>query len=262
MDDWTNSARRLYVMLSSVLPGDQNESMLHVWTTAFDLTDSSEIGVSRYLIGMVDSLEDVNRLLSARPDITVSAYTKLFGPIREVLTPASLRHSRGQILTPHLTPEVMTRLEFCAEEVRRFYNEDQLSQDDLNEIRVEIEELIERITKSTVDEPLRMTLIEDLERMLVAVRLYRVQGAKALATVHRSILGAAVVHDQAITSATRDDKEVLVRLVKFLEKVEKSVSVATKIYGAVLRPTRFLLSLVTRKALENEKSEPPPAEDA
>jgi hypothetical protein len=256
MENLTNPAERLHVFLSSALVCDQNQSMLAVWTELFEITAPTEISVSRYVLGMADCLEDIKKQLSLRPNVNMNTYTKSFGSIEAVLSPCVLRHNGSQVLAPLLTAEVMTRLEFCAEELRRFDIEVELPIDELIAIRLEVEALIELITSSNIEDRLRLVLIEDLERMLFAVRLYRVQGMKALATVHRSILGAAEAHDKTITASSKDDKEILARLGRFLEKVEKSVSAVSKISAAISKPTRFLVSLLSRKILKNDDPVP------
>jgi hypothetical protein len=256
MENRTNPAKRLHLFLSSAMRFDQNQTMLEVWATLFEVTNPTEISVCRYVLGMVDCLEDIKKQLSMRTNVDMDIYTKSFGSIEAALSPITIRFTVAQVLLPILNLEVMTRLEFCAEELRRFYVEDELSTEELETIRLEVEALIELIASSSIEDRLRSALIEDLERMLFAVRLYRVQGMKALATVHRSILGAAEAHDKTITESSKDDKEILARLGRFLEKVEKSVSAVSKIGAAISKPTRFLLSLLSNKILKNDDPVP------
>jgi hypothetical protein len=151
MQDALNPAGRLLVLLKSALPGDPNQQMTSVWATLFNLPEQREISVVRCLIAMNDCMDETKRLLGTRDGINLALYTSEFSSIEAAIAPGVLRQTRSQTLIPHLQPTVLTRLEFCAEELRRFYREEPVPDEDLSAIQSAVEDLFKQVFESGID---------------------------------------------------------------------------------------------------------------
>jgi hypothetical protein len=169
MQDLLNPALRLHILLQSVINGPSDQLMLDVWSKLFDLPDPTEVQVVRCIVAMSDCLDETKRLLGNRTGINLALFTSEFPNIENAIAPSSLRHTRGQVLTPHLQPTVLNRLEFCAEELRKFYIEELISDEDLTAIREAADDLFEQVFNSSLELELRRVLLEDIERLRASI---------------------------------------------------------------------------------------------
>jgi hypothetical protein len=263
MQDILNPASRLLVLLRSALPGDPNQQLTSVWATLFDLPDQSEMSVVRCLVAMSDCIDETKRLLGTREGINLALFTSEFSSIEAVIAPGALRQSRAQVLTPYLQPTVLTRLEFCAEELRRFYKEEPIPPEDLLAIQSTVEELFKQVFDSDIDSVLRIVLLEELEKLRAALVMYRIRGAKGLADACRSLLGTLGTQGLSTAAATAEAKPLLGKFAQIIKQVSEVTKNAMSIYKAIQGPVNSVIGLLGYDApLPNIRPDTEPSSDA
>ena len=257
MQEALNPASRLLVLLKSALPGDPSQQMTSVWATLFDLPEQSEMAVVRCLIAMADCLDETKRLLSTRDGINLALYTSEFSSIEAALAPGTLRHNRQQVLTPYLQPTVLTRLEFCAEELRRFYREEPIPAEDLAAIQIAVDALFNQVYESRLDSLLRVVLLEELEKLRAALVTYRIRGAKGLADSCRSLIGTLVTQDSSAAAAAPEARPLLAKFAQIAKQVSEAVTSAVSIYKALQGPVNKVLDMLGYEARLPEAGQRP-----
>jgi hypothetical protein len=244
MQEALNPAGRLLVLLKSVLPGDPNQQMTSVWASLFDLPSPNEITVVRCLVAMAECIDETKRLLGTRQGINLALYTSEFSSIEEAIAPGALRNTRQQVLTPHLQPTVLTRLEFCAEELTRFYVEEPIQPEDLVAIQSAVEELFKQVFESGIDPLLRIVLLEELEKLRAALVTYRIRGAKGLADAGRSLVGTLATQGKSLAAATKEAGPLLSRFAQIVQQVSDITTSAMSIYKSIQGPVNNVLQML------------------
>lgn len=252
MTDQSNPASRLHTILQTLQRNNTNSRMFEIWVTVFELPQPPDaIEVTRHLIALSELLEDVKRLIEANPNLNHQKYLSGFPNIREVINPIYLNTAGQGHITGYVTTEVLTRLEFCDEELQKYYAEEMLLPEDLCAIVEATNELFEIVASTVQDVTLRVTLLEGLERVRIALALYRIHGAKGLKSSLQQLLGIVVTEKEAIKTEKEKNDDVILKLGKLLDKLDSFSAKALKVHKALKKPIAFLLSLVTEEDATN-----------
>jgi hypothetical protein len=262
MQQESNPASRLHALLSQVLTGDRQVSMLDVWAHVLGVIDRKDVEVARRLVILNEMLDDAETTIKLNPKLNHSVYVSCFPQIRTVFSPLHLQATRESLAIPHLTPEVMARLEFCSEALRENLSELDLTPDELQEISLELNELIESVAASGIAAPLRKALLEALESARIAISLYRTYGAKGLRKNLQSLFGFVYTERTALKKESTANPDVLERLGKWIDKIDSVSSKALKVHKALTKPVRFLIEWATAptEGANNEETEVPSIE--
>ena len=149
---------------------------------------------------------------------------------------------------PHLTAEVMARLEFCSEALREDRSEVDLTPDELQDLSKELNSLIENVAASEIAPALRKALLEALESARTAISLYRVYGAKGLRKNLQSLFGFVYAERAALKKQSVRNPDTLERLGRWIDKIDSVSSKALKVHKALTKPVRFLVEWATKPA--------------
>ena len=161
MQPESNPASRLHALLKDVVSGDPKKRMLDVWVEVLGVTDRHDVEVARRLVLLNEMLDDAENIIKLNPKLNHGVYLSCFPQIRTVFSPLHLQSTREALAIPHLTAEVMARLEFCSEALRDDWSELDLTPDELSELSTELNTLIEGVAASGIAPALRKALLED-----------------------------------------------------------------------------------------------------
>ncbi|WP_306547960.1 hypothetical protein [Desulfobulbus sp.] len=258
MQTQSNPASRIHSILKAALGGDQSQRMLEVWATAFEIKEANDIEVVRSLIAMSEAIEEVKRLIETNPNLNHQRYLACLAPIKTAVAPLYLHATRQQVLTANVTPEVLTRLEFCDEELSRYYSEEAVTAEELASIIHATNDLFDMVAKSVQDPTLRVVLLEGLEKIRIAITLYRIHGAKGLKSSLQNLLGVVFTEQAALNGEATKNADLLGRLAALLDKLDSFSAKALRIHKALTKPVRFLLSCISEdEATDNESAMSP-----
>lgn len=251
----SNPASRLHSLLTTLLQGEGNERVLDAWARILNVSDRVEVEVPRRLVLLNDLLDDTEQLIKLNTTFNHKVFLPCFPAMRAVFSPMNLNSTRGGIILPHLTSEVMARLEFCAEILQSDWSEVEITEDALQTISRELNALIETVAASSIDVRLRKALLESLEDVRISLSLYRIHGAKGLKKNLHGLLGLVITERtelKATAERSADSADVLVRIGKLLDELCAVCEKASKVCNFITRPISFLIGLVTDAGVGSE----------
>lgn len=193
-----------------------------------------------------EMLDDAENTIKLNPRLNHGIYLSCFPQIRAVFSPLHLQSNRESLAIPHLTAEVMARLEFCSEALRDDWSEIDLTVDELQELSIELNALIENVAASNIALALRKALLEALESARIAISLYRVYGAKGLRKNLQGLFGFVYTEREALKKESAINADVLERLGKWIDRIDSASSTALKVHKALTKPIQFLIGLVIK----------------
>jgi hypothetical protein len=248
----SNPASRLQIVLSEIRNANPKHRMLDAWAKVLGVTDRMDLEVPRQLIYLNEMVDDVERIIALNKSLNHKIYLAGLGRIRSVLSPINLHSTKDTVVPQNITPEVMARLEFCAEALQEGWSELGISPDELQEISTEVNSLIELVAGSSLNVALRKALLEALEEVRQSISLYRLYGVKALRKNLQSLLGLVFTEREELKNESANNVEVIERLGRLIDKVDSSCAKAMRIHKAISKPIQFLLGLITSQNVANE----------
>ena len=253
----SNPASRLHTLLAALLTGDPKERVLDAWARVLEVTERHDVEVPRRLVLLNDLLDDAEQSIKLNPQLNHKIYLSCFPQVRTVFSPLHIQTSREGVILPHLTPEVMARLEFCAEALQQDWSEVEMTKDDLQEISNDLNALVESVAGSSVDIRLRKALLEALEGVRLSISLYRIYGAKGLKKNLQGLFGLVFTERSELKNEAENNADVIDRLGKLMDKIDTAAAKALKVHKALTKPIRYLIGLVTDSDSSPEGEEPP-----
>jgi hypothetical protein len=253
----SNPASRLHALLTALLKGDPRERVLDAWARVLEVSERLDVEVSRRLVLLNDVLDDAEESIKLTPQLNHKIYLSCFPQIRTVCSPLQMQTDRNSGITQHLTPEVMARLEFCAEALQQAWSEAEMTKDDFQEISNDLNALVESVAASSVDIRLRKALLEALESVRLSISLYRIYGAKGLKKNLQGLFGLVITERSELKKESESNTDVIDRLGKLMDKIDSVAAKALKVQKALTKPIRFLIGLVTESDRASEGEESP-----
>jgi len=253
----SNPASRLHTLLTALREGDPKQRVLDAWAHVLEVSERIDVEVPRRLVLLNDLLDDAEQSIQLNPLLNHKIYLSCFPQIRTVFSPLHIQTSRDGVILPHLTPEVMARLEFCAEALQQGWSEVEIAKDDLQEISNDLSALVESVASSNIDVRLRKALLEALEGVRLSISLYRIYGAKGLKKNLQGLFGLVFTERTVLKKEAEGNSDVIDRLGKLMDKIDSASAKALKVHKALTKPIRFLIGLVTESDSNDEPPDPP-----
>lgn len=254
MIDESNPAGRLHKILSEAKRRKDQEKVRAVWASVLDI-EQDEVTVTKAVVELYSLSNEIQSLIKMNNQLNHTLYLKSFNQINRAFFPLNLGSSWSSVKT-HLTDEALTRLQFCAEELSTFYTEDTLSDEDLTEVVEKTEALFEAVFNSSLPDVLRLSLLEEVERLRSSISMYRIKGAKGLKEALQGTIGAVVANQEELKEAAGQNPDVLQRLGELIDKLDSFTARALKLKKMVTKPIRYLLERVTNAELSDGAHEP------
>ncbi len=243
MIDGNNPAGRLHNILTLTKGWPDSDKIIHVWASVLGIEEDNVL-VTKAVIELYSLSEEIQRLIMMNGDLNHDLYLKSFRSIRNIFFPLNLSSHWGSV-SHYLTDEAMTRLQFCAEELSKYYSEESLSKEDLEEIIQKIEDLFEAVSDSTFPDALKLSLLEEVERLRHSVRMYTIKGAKGLKQALQATIGTVVTSHEELKAASRGNGDVLLRLGALIDKLDSFTARALKVQKLLSKPISFLVEKIT-----------------
>jgi hypothetical protein len=253
----SNPASRLHTLLTDLLQGDPNGDVFGAWARVLDVTERHDIEVPRRLVLLNDLLDDAEQSIKLNPALNHKRYLACFPQIRAVLTPSQISARVNELVIPQLTPDVMTRLEFCAEALQQGWSEVEITLDDLQAISNDLNALVELVAASSIDIRLRRALLEALEGVRLSVSLYRIFGAKGLKKNFQGLFGLAFTERTALKNEGENNPDLIERLGELLNKVDSVVATGLKVHKVLFKSLLSLIGLGTESGPSSSDQVPP-----
>ncbi|BDX03364.1 hypothetical protein MACH16_21120 [Marinomonas pontica] len=262
MIDINNPAGRYYEILRKAKGKGDDLKVRQVWAQVLDEEEGDDSSITKKIIEVYQLGEEVKGLIGMSEGVNKELYLSSFPQIERAIFPLNLNTTwKGQ--KQQLNDGVMTRLQFCSELLSSIYTEEQLQDDDLAQVTNLIDELFSTVLESSLEGGIRITLLEEIERLRTALSMYKIKGAKGLKQSLQSTIGMVVANQTELSNVANSNPDVIERLGKLIDKVDSFTAKALKVHKALTKPVRFLIGLVTdSNDLLPEEPEPADATDA
>lgn len=251
MIDINNPAGRYYEILRQAKEKGDNVRVRQVWSQVLGETEENDLGIIRKVIEVFHLGEETKNLIKVSDVANKQLYLSSFDNIEKIFFPLELDvlWSRQRAL---LSEGIMTRLQFCSDLLSSIYFEEQVEKEDLDQIAIGIEELFSSIQESTLEAGIRMTLLEEVERLRSAIVMYKIKGAKGLKESLQSTIGMLVANQSDLSNAAKTDPSVIESLLKLADKIDSFSAKVLKVKKALTKPVQFLIDLASKDDKESQ----------
>ncbi|AFV85515.1 hypothetical protein [Alteromonas mediterranea] len=239
MIDESNPAGRLHKILKKAKSLPDNEKVKSAWAKALSI-EGDEVDITKAVIELYSLSQEIQSLIKMNDSLNHDLYLSSFNQIERAFFPLNLANP-WQNSKRQLTDEALTRLQFCAQELSRFYKEESLSKEELDDIIARTDELFEALYSSALPDALRLSLLEEIQRIRNAIAQYKIRGAKGLKEALQGTIGAVYANQVELAKASDTEKDVIERLGKLIDKIDSFTAKALKIHKIIRHPIKFIL---------------------
>ncbi|MEX2411647.1 MAG: hypothetical protein WD607_09835, partial [Candidatus Paceibacterota bacterium] len=227
-------------IIESASKKSDGQKIRQVWSEVLDCEEKDDAEITKRVVEVYNLTQDVQRLIKLIPDINYDLFLTAFPKIERAIFPLNL-NANWKNQKMKLDPGVITTLRFCSEELNKHYSEEGVSEEDLVDVKKQIDELFEIVNSSKIDPLLRLTLLEELERIRSAIAMYQIKGAKGLSEALQSTIGAIVSKPNEIKELKKQKPKIMDKLFKILGKIDTITSRALKVKKLIFDPIMAMI---------------------
>ena len=204
-----------------------SKTSLDAWAQLLGLDPADKAAVVGASGQIVSLISEARQQVQAHPELKQDLYLGTLTTIESLLLNQAPLAQWGSIVG-NLKGAPIQLLEFCAESLDRLDPQTELPSEILDALRADVDNLVTRIAESSLDEPVKATLVIRLEELRAAILRYRITGIKAIEAATDAAVGAAVVA-QARTPTGKhretinDYLGIIQKVLEIIEKAERRV---------------------------------------
>lgn len=193
MNPINNSVGRLFNILRQFQKNasGKNETLASIIGKVFSIdhnNPSQTLQIQLELIHLIKvSKEEVLKLPSTSHNLHLRALQKI-----ETAFSVHHLHSNWVSFSEYLDPATMTSLEHTADNLS-YSGEQIISEDELEELKNQVDELLEAVLKMDVNSKLKAFLLEQINKISQAILYYRINGARGLRNALEQMMGASAI---------------------------------------------------------------------
>lgn len=247
MIDESNPAGRLFNLLTAARNKPDGSKIRDMWAKVLDCDPRNDAEISLRVLELYKISQEVQTLIKLIPELNHDLYLASFNKIDKAIFPLNLEQP-WRDKKRELSADLMTRLQFCAEELGKYYSEETLAEEDLQEISQMVSELYELIVDSSIDPSLRLALLEELSRIRFAISTYRIKGARGVKEALQSLLGSVIAHRETLRALSKDEMTIPQKLGCLVNKLDTFTSKALKIGRILSGPVAKALDFLSNSA--------------
>ena len=191
-----NPAGRLYHILAAAQDRRGDKTVARVWYEVFDINPPSVPVLFDYLRELQKLVAETKTQLEQVEEASGLNFLKSFDQIETVVHVSNL-DGPWQRYKERLNPQsdAMTRLELGAQALSGRRTEQIIDEDELSQLKGEIESLSEKIIRSdSLNDDLKAFIMEKLEGIRRAIQVYRLRGITNLRKAFEESLGGIIVN--------------------------------------------------------------------
>ena len=216
-----------------------------MWAAALDIDKDEQVEVLNQVFDIYQLTREIKTLIKLNTSLNHELYLASYESLEAITSPANF-HKKWHELKGNFETDVLTRLEFCSQEIGKYYEEEKVSEEELESISKLANELFTLLEKSNIDDIAKLLLLEEIERIRSSISRYKIRGAKGVKEALQATLGAVVVNKEELEVIAKDNPDVLNKLGDLLDKLDTFSAKALKIHKALSKPVSFFLSLINK----------------
>ncbi len=241
MIDKSNPASRLHTILVEAARHSDKQTVKVVWSSVIGC-ENDNISVTRAVVELYSLSQEIQSLIRIIDGLNHNLFLSSFNKLEQSFFPLNL-DAPWQVSKQYLTEGVLTKLEFCAEELTKFYSEESLTNNDLEDIITKTDDLYDSLYKSKLPNTIRLVLLEEVERIRLSIKMYKIKGAKGLKQALQCTIGAFVANKDELKEIS-GTSDVLVRLGQLIDKLDLFTSRALKLKRVLTTPIAFFINKI------------------
>ncbi len=225
MERKINSAYRIHKLLSGLFFKD-NKQVLEAWGETFRISHPNHATKALVVSECLNAIRLESLILQeqtaglVRQEIIESHVGKIHEAISPMLLP-----STWSAVKQYLTADTLLMLDLCSDMLPN--EETQVSQEDLDNILIQVEELEASLVASTLPYRLKSIIQHHIKRIKIAIAVYPVSGVKALKSALHEALGDVVsVGDELDVELSGANAETVKKFKSVWQKVSSTVQSA------------------------------------
>lgn len=224
--EYSNPAGRLHSVLSDAFKRSPKTVVRAVWADVLDVAPDDTGQILFRLAELIQQIAAGRDAVARVEDVDTDLFLRPFGVLEKAFVTVNLEAPWEQFRN-RIDPATMVALEYSAEMLSHHMPEDEIPVEKLDDLRAEVEKLLETVLKSDIDEELRTTLVEYLERIRLAILAYRLRGADGLQEALDQTLG--LIARRAREARSSSERTLFKRVWELLRNLNTAVSLAKRI---------------------------------
>ena len=222
----TDPAARLIFLLSRGLSVPPHETYLILWQKVFGIPNPNILEIHHRLDLLRDMINEVERGIMQIPDIKQNVFLKPLPALQEIISRINLQESWGQSKT--VLEMSINGLEFCSERLQANNPETILKQQELDEIRKQVEDLIAQLKSSeSIPRKLKYVLFDLLEAIRRSIDEYLFRGTRGLRKELFVII--AQLQENWDVIAENNEKDEVKGFFKIISRIDRATAAAMRV---------------------------------
>jgi len=221
-----NPAKRLLEILNTARGIPENMVISAVFGQIFGFPHTDKVTFYRaigYLNNLVDQIEFRVRQL---PSINHELYLRDIPSLRAVISPNGISDQWGNYCQP-LKYGALTSLEFCVDELSKSHDEVVVSDQQLTELKVQIEALHKSVLQADLDMDLKAVIIDMIMTIRLSIDFYRIQGADGIKRAVVYCAGLVQMHENRFKG--KEEKPTIKQVSKLMSDLVTIIKTAYKV---------------------------------
>ena len=201
-----------------------------VWSHILDIDPGNEFRVIQahasitLLVAEVEA--DIRRVYGEQANL----YLGLLKKVIAGLSQSSVAQPWSN-LDSHLDDATMSGLALAAQNLKASFAETQISESELQDLLIHIDEMSNNIADSTINPELKIALLQGLEELRRAVVDYKITGSVSVKRAAQQAVGSIALSKDGIT--TNDEIEKVKKVLDVMDVALKLVGWSCKAYNAI-----------------------------
>jgi hypothetical protein len=216
-----NPAERLLIILQKA--HSQKGTIKEVWSTVFGIHHSNVKELLWNLSNLIALSNEVLICLRNNPETNNELYKLPFKNVEQLLSltnfDVSWEGAKGL-----LNEKVMFGLQHCSYALSKLSAEKRIDEKQLEDLRNDVETLINKILKGNISNELKEIFVENLENIRRAILAYKINGSEGLRRAFESSLGS-IIHNRELVKK-EENKEISSVFFDIIDKLNKLFSFA------------------------------------
>lgn len=196
------------------------------WKNILELETENDTEIFQAVLCVNELVRDTKVMIgSAAPNPQL--YLKCFDKIEKAVFPRELDKD-FDVSMRLIDDAVLQSLQFSCELLSSFYDEGDVTKEELSSILDDVEALFEQTHSSGLDNDVKTFILESLEAIRRSISHYKIYGAKGLRSAFQLTLGGVVANKEELSSSKENAPTLLKNIGTLLTKLDSATAMAFK----------------------------------
>lgn len=220
---------RLKSIVSRIIATQDNESILNMWASIFELNPGEKIKILALYSDVYQMVKNIKEEINAIEGINKSIYLR---PIEMIDNGLSSLNFDNQVVFLKNTlgkDNILTTLDYCEDMLSREKGKINVETEEIEKIISDAEELTQEIVGSEELDPiLKSILYKNLNNIRDALYYYKINGLEGLEDALKNTAGSFVMNYGTIESNRENEK--VKKLFSIINSISSMMSIASTVY--------------------------------